>query len=325
VGVGWVGVGGGGVGGGVGGGGGGGGVAGVGGEEEEEEEEEEKKEEEEKEDAPLRWSLELDRMLVETVVAEAYDFDAVGELLGERLGRKQPVPAKLCRLRFAAVDRNMVLETPAAEAAAEAAPPGAPATPAAAPAAALAALAAPAAPAETSPILSENAARKRDAREAAKWGEASVMLALPPEDVMRDLAMAFEGQASLVSRDDDDTKVDDAAAGASAVGAAPSGFEVEASGERSELQQVLDFLENHRNSTPAGGEQGGGNSFEELFGIPEAMLDRSVATPPEENHKARAAKEEDEKLFVDRGHFDLSDPRYAATFDRVARAIGAYD
>ena len=36
-------------------------------------------------------------------------------------------------------------------------------------------------------------------------------------------------------------------------------------------------------------------------------------------------KEEDEKLFVDRGHFDLSDPRYAATFDRVARAIGAYD
>ena len=40
---------------------------------------------------------------------------------------------------------------------------------------------------------------------------------------------------------------------------------------------------------------------------------------------APEAKEEDEKLFVDRGHFDLSDPRYAATFDRVARAIGAYD
>ena len=279
----------------------------------------EEEDEEAEEDKPLRWTIELDRMLVETVVAEAYDFDAVGELLGERLGRKRPVPAKLCRLRYAAVDRNMVIETSPAAA------PSAPSTPAAA-----------LSPASISPILSETAARKQDALNAGKFGEASVMLSLPPDDVMQELAAAFGGQTTRIRRDDD-TKVDDSdgvssksgtasASEAAAAGATSSGMEEEPSGERSELQQVLDFLENHSNSTPAGGDHGGGNSFEELFGIPEAMLDRSVAVAePEENDITTVAKEEEDKLFVDRGHFDLSDPRYAATFDRVARAIGAYD
>ena len=285
---------------------------------------------------PLRWSIELDRLLVETTVAESYDFESVGKILGGYLGMKKPVPANHCRLRFAAVDRNMVLDNSSSGAE--------PSAPSAAMPSAAEQFIAPFST-ETSPVISEETAQGGALIEAAKLAETTVKLALPPDDVMRELALAFGGQVNKKGNDmkvnDEDEGSDsskfDCTSGGDTVDAmmASSMYSAtsSASEERSELRQVLDFLEHHDNVNLAGSnEEHGGNSFEELFGIPESMLDRSVALPRETSDddgekakKSHDAKKEEHSLFVDRGHFDLSDPRYAATFDRVARAIGAYN
>ena len=229
------------------------------------------------------------------------------------------MPAKLCRLRFAALDRNMTLDASAG------------AEQPSAPAASSHSLATP---------VTESAASEQGRIGEAKLGEATVKLALLPEAILHELAAAFDEQTASINPNNEDTKVDDlpggssksdttsrAVRGAAVTGesAGPAGADGSPAGERSELRQVLDFLENHVN------ERGGGDSFEELFGIPETMLDRSVAVADESSTSAQSpdvkpkSADEENDLFIDRGHFDLSDPRFAETFDRVAKAIGAYD
>lgn len=268
------------------------------------------------EDKPIEWSLEIDRMLVDATVAESYDFVAVGEVLGQRLGRKHPVPAKLCRLRFAAVDRNMLIDPE----------PKIPVTE----------MAKPAPPPEKKPSFGLVEGRGDEGPSSGRFGgDSSVTLALPSEEVMRELSVAFDNRlqhdTDLIDTKSDSESFRGGIAPSSATGTlqpSSSNASSSASGEPSELQKVLDFLENHSN-TDKGEESfvdGADYSFEDLFGIPETMLDRSVAVPPPSLSESTGGKKEEyESLIVDRGHFDLSDPRYAATFDRVAKAIGALD
>ena len=262
-------------------------------EEEEEADGTEEEEEEEEEEAAVVWTPEVDRLLITVCNECSFDFIAVSVELGKRLNRKSPVNDRLCRMRYAALDKynlsgskqeeNKEDDDCATESTAAS---------------------------NTSTTTSAAATSTSTPPTAPTAPTAScetVMLELPPDALLNALASSFE---------QDSKQANDASV-------APYSFsetkQRDSNEELSELGEILAFLDSEEANTDTKDSA----SFQELFGIPESELDRSQAIdnllPSEfEDTKRKPAATTMELPDV---KFDLT--KFAATFDRVAKAIGA--
>ena len=243
---------------------------------------------EEVEEEAVRWTPDVDKLLI-TVCNECFfDFDSVSVELGKRLNRRGPVNARICRMRYAALDKYGMSGKQQTKKETETTTTTA---------------SAPAPPVASSPSMSPAPLPTATTTSSASINnDPTVMLELPSESIMSALASTFEEKHD--DRDSKDNSEDRNYA---------TEHSVSSSGELSELAQVLAFLD----SEEASSDRQGKASFEELFGIPETNLDRSSAISTVE------PEEEPKKVKDDLpdGKFDLT--KFSATFDRVARAIGA--
>ena len=255
--------------------------------EEEEADGTEEEEEDEEEEAAVVWTPEVDRLLITVCNECSFDFIAVSVELGKRLNRKSPVNDRLCRMRYAALDKynlsgskqeeNKEDDDCATESTAAS---------------------------NTSTTTSAAATSTSTPPTAPTASCETVMLELPPDALLNALASSFEQD----SKQANDANV--------APYSFPDTKQRDSNEELSELGEILAFLDSEEANTDTKDSA----SFQELFGIPESELDRAIDNLPSEfeDTKRKPAATTMELPDV---KFDLT--KFAATFDRVAKAIGA--
>jgi hypothetical protein len=248
---------------------------------------EEEKLEEEVEEEPVRWTPEVDKLLIAVCNANYFDFELVSVELGKLLGRRCPVNARICRMRYAALDKHLHFSKQHQQPTPQEPPAPAATSP----------------PSPTLPLplpLPHNITNTTTATP-----DPTIMLELPSDALMSALASSFDSKDNS-----EDTEGREYATTASASGGDQ---------ELSELAQVLAFLDSEEANTDRQGKA----TFEELFGISEDLLDRAKVSEFMGTGNDDKEKEKDQTVVTELpdGKFDLT--KFADTFDRVARAIGA--
>ena len=248
-----------------------------------------------REEAAVVWNQDVDNLLITVCYELCFDFEKISVELGKRLNRRGPVNARLCRMRYAALDKYNLsgkekkLQSNSTRMSATREPPIIPnitGTKTNVPPIVPSAPSAPSAPSKI-PKINE-----------------TVLLELPPDSLLNALAASYK-QDSKNSSDDDNNSIH-------------SKDEPHREGT-SELAEVLAFLDSEEANTMIPDSA----SFHELFGIPESQLDRSQAFDVTSESDIQKKSEENEFLDLPDGNFDLT--KFKNTFDRVAKAIGAIE